>query len=144
MNGVGFMISKENLASGSGTRLDYLELLCGRGFIAVMNSEAHQVPWAWNEGRGPVMYARAHCGHEAVVQPRRHRGSARHGATGPTLLPTFSTTGDEQGVGADGAREGVCVCVCVCVCVHVRARARAFPGHSQGSTMETAAQPVLI
>ena len=29
------------------------------------------------------------------------------------------------------------VCVCVCVCVHVRARARAFPGHSQGSTMET-------
>ena len=25
----------------------------------------------------------------------------------------------------------------------VRARARAFPGHSQGSTMETAAQPVL-
>ena len=40
------------------------------------------------------------------LQPRRHRGSARHGATGPTLLPTFSTTGDEQGVGADGAREG--------------------------------------
>lgn len=40
------------------------------------------------------------------LQPRGHRGSARHGATGPALLPTFSTTGDEQGVEADGAREG--------------------------------------
>lgn len=40
------------------------------------------------------------------LQPRRHRGSARHGATGPALLPTVSSTGDEQGVEADGARKG--------------------------------------
>lgn len=40
------------------------------------------------------------------LQPRGHRGSARHGATGPALLPTASTTGDEQGVEADGARKG--------------------------------------
>ena len=40
------------------------------------------------------------------LQPHGHRGSARHEATGPALLPTFSTTGDEQGVEADGVREG--------------------------------------
>ena len=34
-NGVGFMTSKEDLALGSGTRLDYAELLCGRIFITV-------------------------------------------------------------------------------------------------------------
>ena len=32
---VGFMISEEDLASGSGTRFDYSELLCGRSFITV-------------------------------------------------------------------------------------------------------------
>ena len=34
MNGVGIKISKEeDLASGSGTRLDHSKLLCGRSFI---------------------------------------------------------------------------------------------------------------
>ena len=33
VNDVGFVISKEDLASGSGTRLDHSELLCGRSFI---------------------------------------------------------------------------------------------------------------
>ena len=32
---VGFMISEEDLASGSGTRLDHSKLLCGRSFITV-------------------------------------------------------------------------------------------------------------
>ena len=32
MNGVGFMISKEDLASGSGTRLDHSELFYGQNF----------------------------------------------------------------------------------------------------------------
>ena len=35
MNDVGFMISEEGLASGSGTRLDHSELLCSRSFITV-------------------------------------------------------------------------------------------------------------
>ena len=40
MNGVRFVISKEeNLALGSGTRLDYSELLCGRSFITVKGTE---------------------------------------------------------------------------------------------------------
>ena len=39
MNGVRFMISEEGLALGSGTRLDYSELLCGRSFITVKGTE---------------------------------------------------------------------------------------------------------
>ena len=39
VNDVGFMISEEYLASGSGTRLDYSELLCGRSFITVKGTE---------------------------------------------------------------------------------------------------------
>jgi len=35
VNDVGFMISEKDLASGSGTRLDDSELLCGRIFITV-------------------------------------------------------------------------------------------------------------
>ena len=35
MNGVGFIISKKDLALGSGTRLDYSELLHDRNFITV-------------------------------------------------------------------------------------------------------------
>ena len=33
------MISEEDLALGSGTRLDYSELLCGRSFITVKGTE---------------------------------------------------------------------------------------------------------
>ena len=39
MNGIGFMISEEDLALGSGTSLDYSELLCGRSFITVKGTE---------------------------------------------------------------------------------------------------------
>ena len=39
MNGIGFMISEEDLALGSGTRLDYSELLCGKSFITVKGTE---------------------------------------------------------------------------------------------------------
>ena len=39
MNGIGFMISEEDLALGSRTRLDYSELLCGRSFITVKGTE---------------------------------------------------------------------------------------------------------
>ena len=36
VNDVRFVVSKEeDLASGSGTRLDHSELLCGRSFITV-------------------------------------------------------------------------------------------------------------
>ena len=35
VNDVGSVVSKEDLASGSGTRLDHAELLCGRSFITV-------------------------------------------------------------------------------------------------------------
>ena len=35
LNNIGFVISEEDLALGSGTRLDYSELLCGRSFITV-------------------------------------------------------------------------------------------------------------
>ena len=41
-----------------------------------------------------------------ICSPHGHRGGARRGAVGPTLLSIFSTTGDEQGAEADGAREG--------------------------------------
>jgi len=39
VNGIGFMISEEGLALGSGTSLDYSELLCGRSFITVKGTE---------------------------------------------------------------------------------------------------------
>ena len=37
VNDVGYVISKEDLALGPGTRLDHSELLCGRGFNRVKN-----------------------------------------------------------------------------------------------------------
>ena len=40
MNNVRFLISElEDLASGSGTRLDHLQLLCGRIFITVKKGQ---------------------------------------------------------------------------------------------------------
>ena len=50
VNDVGSVVSKEDLASGSGTRLDHAELLCGRSFISERGQR--KLPTQMSEGDG--------------------------------------------------------------------------------------------
>ena len=50
---VGFMISEEDLASGSGTRLDHAELFCGRSFISEKTQRKLLTQTSEKEGGGP-------------------------------------------------------------------------------------------
>ena len=50
MKGIGFMVSKEDLTSGSGTGLDLSELLCGRSFISERGQR--KLPTQMSEGDG--------------------------------------------------------------------------------------------